>query len=152
MSIREVLFIYQPLINGRAWVWTAFSLTPKANFLFLLFLISLESRYALSGITLSSLYSICFLFSSLEQWKILPKGETLLPFQIKLIPPSLTSTALWVYLLEKELATPSSIPAWNIPWMEKPGRLQSMGSERVGQNWATSHSFFSGIVHVTFCY
>ena len=36
--------------------------------------------------------------------------------------------------LEKELATPSSTIAWRIPWTEEPGRLQSMGSQRVGQN------------------
>ena len=35
-------------------------------------------------------------------------------------------------LLEKEMATHSSILAWKIPWTEKPGRLQSMGSQRVG--------------------
>ena len=33
--------------------------------------------------------------------------------------------------LEKETATRSSTLAWKIPWMEKPGRLQSMGSQRV---------------------
>ena len=33
--------------------------------------------------------------------------------------------------LEKEMATHSSILAWRIPWTEKPGRLQSMGSQRV---------------------
>ena len=33
--------------------------------------------------------------------------------------------------LEKEIATHSSTLAWKIPWMEKPGRLQSMGSQRV---------------------
>ena len=33
--------------------------------------------------------------------------------------------------LEKELATHSSILAWKIQWMEEPGRLQSMGSQRV---------------------
>ena len=33
--------------------------------------------------------------------------------------------------LEKEMATHSSILAWKIPWMEEPGRLQSMGSLRV---------------------
>ena len=37
-------------------------------------------------------------------------------------------------LLEKEMATHSSILAWKIPWTEKPGRLQSMGSERVGHS------------------
>ena len=34
-------------------------------------------------------------------------------------------------LLEKEMATHSSILAWRIPWMEEPSRLQSMGSQRV---------------------
>ena len=37
-------------------------------------------------------------------------------------------------LLEKEMATHSSIRAWKIPWTEKPGRLQSMGSQRVGHD------------------
>ena len=36
--------------------------------------------------------------------------------------------------LEKELATHSSIPAWKIPWMEEPGRLLSMGLQRVGHD------------------
>ena len=34
--------------------------------------------------------------------------------------------------LEKEIATHSSILAWEIPWIEEPGGLQSMGSQRVG--------------------
>ena len=37
-------------------------------------------------------------------------------------------------LLEKEMATHSSILAWKIPWMVEPGRLQPMGSQRVGQD------------------
>ena len=37
----------------------------------------------------------------------------------------------WEDLLEKETATHSRILAWKIPWTEKPGRLQSMGSQRV---------------------
>ena len=37
-------------------------------------------------------------------------------------------------LLEKEMATHSSILAWKIPWMEEPGRLQFMGSQRVGHD------------------
>ena len=36
--------------------------------------------------------------------------------------------------LEKEMATHSSVLAWRIPWMEEPGRLQSMGSLRVGHD------------------
>ena len=42
--------------------------------------------------------------------------------------------------LEKEMATHSSVLAWRIPWTEEPGRLQSMGSQRVGNNWAASLS------------
>ena len=37
----------------------------------------------------------------------------------------------WEDPLEKEVATHSSILAWRIPWMEKPGELQSMGLQRV---------------------
>ena len=37
-------------------------------------------------------------------------------------------------LLEKEMATHSSTLAWRIPWMEEPGGLQSMGSQRVGHD------------------
>ena len=42
--------------------------------------------------------------------------------------------------LEKETATHSSILAWKIPWTEEPGRVQSMGSQRVRHDWATSLS------------
>ena len=37
----------------------------------------------------------------------------------------------WKDSLEKEMATHASILAWEIPWTEEPGRLQSMGSQRV---------------------
>ena len=45
--------------------------------------------------------------------------------------------------LEKAMAPHSSTLAWKIPWMEEPVRLQSMGSLRVGHDWATSLSFFT---------
>ena len=50
---------------------------------------------------------------------------------------------IWVWLLgredplEKEMATHSSILAWKIPWTEEPGRLQSMGLQRVRHNLVT---------------
>ena len=47
----------------------------------------------------------------------------------------------WEDLLEKEMAIHSSTIAWKIPWTEEPGRLQSMGSQRVGHDWATSLSY-----------
>ena len=49
----------------------------------------------------------------------------------------------WDDFLEKEMATHSSILAWKIPWTEEPGRLQSMGSQRVGHDWETSLCFTS---------
>ena len=46
--------------------------------------------------------------------------------------------------LEKEIATHSSILAWRLPRMEEPGRLQSMGLQRVRHDWATSlHDYLS---------
>ena len=47
------------------------------------------------------------------------------------------------FTLEKAMAPHSSTLAWKIPWTEEPGRLQSMGSRRVGQDWATSLSLFT---------
>ena len=44
---------------------------------------------------------------------------------------------LLIYDLEKKMATYFSILAWKMPWMEGPGRLQAMGSQRVRHNWAT---------------
>ena len=61
---------------------------------------------------------------------------------VKLLP---TMQETWVQtprredLLEKEMATHSNILAWKIPWMEEPGRLQSIGLQRDGHDWATSH-------------
>ena len=44
------------------------------------------------------------------------------------------------FLSEKAMAHHSSTLAWKIPWTGEPGRLQSMGSGRVGHDWATSLS------------
>ena len=43
--------------------------------------------------------------------------------------------------LEKEMEVHSSTIAWKIPWTEELGRLQSMGSQRVRHNWATSLNY-----------
>ena len=45
--------------------------------------------------------------------------------------------------LEKKMATHSSILAWKIPWTEECSRLQSMGSQRVRHDWATSLSLLA---------
>ena len=49
--------------------------------------------------------------------------------------------------LKKERATHSSTLVWRIPWTEEPGRLQSMGLQRVGHDWATSLSLSFCLYH-----
>ena len=49
--------------------------------------------------------------------------------------------------LEKEMATHFSTLAWKIPWTEEPGRLQSMGSQRIGHNRVTSLSLCYNIAN-----
>ena len=52
-------------------------------------------------------------------------------------------------LLEKQMATHASALAWIIPWAEEPGGLQSVGSQRVGQDGATSFLYNSPPSHLT---
>ena len=64
--------------------------------------------------------------------------KTSLVAQLVKNPPAMWETWVqslgWEDLLEKEMATHSSTLAWKIPWMEEHGRLQSMGSQRVGHD------------------
>ena len=57
-------------------------------------------------------------------------------------PPMMQETRIqslgWEVPLEKGMAIHSSILAWRIPWTEKPGGLQSMGSQRVRHNRVTN--------------
>ena len=55
----------------------------------------------------------------------------------------------WEDPLEKETATHSNILAWEIPWTEEPGRLQSVGSQRNGHNWATEQTQQLQTMHVS---
>ena len=63
--------------------------------------------------------------------------------------PAMWETLVWPLgredPLQKEIITHFSILAWRIPWREELGGLQSMGSQRVGHDWATN-PFFSFIV------
>ena len=73
-------------------------------------------------------------------------GKPLVAQTVKRLP---TMQETWVQSLgredplEKEMATHSSILAWKIPWTEEPGRLQSMGLQRVGHDWVASLHFTS---------
>ena len=51
--------------------------------------------------------------------------------------------------LEQEMATPSSILAWEIPWSEEPSGLQSMRSQRVRHNRARAHTMMLLMGHVS---
>jgi len=68
---------------------------------------------------------------------VIPVRASLVAQRVKRLP---TMQETWVWSLgqadplEKEMATHSSTLAWKIPWTEKPGRLQSMGSQRVGHD------------------
>ena len=81
-------------------------------------------------------------------------GTSLVGQMVKHLP---TMWETWVQslggedLLEKEMATHSSILAWKIPWTEEPGRLQSMGLQRVGHDWGTSLSLYFHLLHVRSC-
>ena len=88
--------------------------------------------------------------SSQEHWSGLPcppPGDLPNPGMkaTSLMSPALagqffTTSTTWG---EKAMAPHSSTLAWKRPWTEEPGRLQSMGSLRVGHDWATSLSLFT---------
>ena len=82
----------------------------------------------------------CFVLTDLMRcnWYI---GPSLVAQMVKQLP-AMQETWVW-YLgqedpFEKEMATHSIILAWRIPRTKEPGRLQSMGSQRVGHDWATN--------------
>jgi len=65
-------------------------------------------------------------------------------FFIQVLDPFWSNFYVWLGVCtEKAMAPHSSTLAWKIPWMEEPGRLQSMGSRRVGHNWVTLLSLFT---------
>ena len=78
-------------------------------------------------------------------------GTSLVAQRVKHLP---STQETWVRSLggedslEKEMATHSSILAWKTPWMEKPGELQSMDSQRVEHNWVTSLHMNNYLFHL----
>ena len=75
------------------------------------------------------------------------KGQFSFQSQRKAMPKTAQTTAQLhsshTLVTDKAMAPYSSTLAWKIPWMEKPGRLQSMGSLTVEHDWATSLSLFT---------
>ena len=125
-------------------------LRSSAYFSIVFFLLDCMSRLHILEINPLLVVFICYYF--LPSWG--------LPFhlaqRLKHLPP-MQETRVWSLgredPLEKEMVTHSCILAWRIPWMEKPGSLQSTGSQRVRHNWATSlyTSFFWTQPYVYMC-
>ena len=96
------------------------------------------------GVIASSVRALGCAESSWAQ--LCPPGASILPRETQMVKnlPVMPDTRVQSLggedALEKEMATCSSILAWRIPWTEEPGRLQSMGSQRVRHDWATSLS------------
>ena len=75
-------------------------------------------------------------------FKIQQKRASLVAQSVKNLPPKPEAPVQFLGQkdpLEKEMATHSSVLAWKIAWAEEPGRLQFMGSQRVGHDWTTEH-------------
>ena len=71
---------------------------------------------------------------SSSRWSSQPKDRTCVSFGFCISRQILYHWTTWA---EKAMASHSSTLAWQIPWTEEPGRLQSIGLRRVGHNWAT---------------
>ena len=67
-------------------------------------------------------------------WPLFADARTSLVAQTVKCLPTMRESLGWEDPLEKEMATHASTLAWKIPWMEEPGRLQSMGWQRVGHD------------------
>ena len=82
-----------------------------------------------------SIFTDAFLFS----WPYHVACGILVPQPgFKALPPALRLWSTNHWTVEKEMAAHSSILAWRIPWTKEPGGFQSMGSQRVGHDWATN--------------
>ena len=74
----------------------------------------------------------------LHKWKYTLENICTFP-QLSYLVTVQNTVSLWLLFWSKEeMTTHSSTFAWKIPWTEEPCRLQSMESQRVGQDWATS--------------
>ena len=89
-----------------------------------------------SIINISTLFKILFPYRSLQSIDWCSLCYTVGPYQLSILYTV-------VCICGEGNGTPLQYFAWKIPWTEKPGRLQSMGSRRVGHDWATSLSLFT---------
>ena len=113
----------------------------SAHKLYLLILIKVMLLHILINSDLSQEHECNCVF--MVNWKHCWWKASLLAQMVKRLP-AMQETWLWSLgledPLEKEMATHSSTLAWKIPWTKEPGRLQFMGSQRVGHDWVASHT------------
>ena len=109
----------------------------SCNILFFFFLVANSTFFTASSQGVDSISRNHFLCSSIRS----NASWVFLVAQLVKNPPAVQETQAQSLHgedpLEKEMATHSSILVWKIPWTEEPGRLQSMGSQRVGHDLAT---------------
>jgi len=110
------------------------------SFTSFLFILLFGSYFQLSIFWVTYLF-FCFSYSAIDSSRM---------FLISLIVLFITFCLFFIsfrsllnMLAEKAMGPHSSTLAWKIPWMEEAGRLQSMGSLRVGHDWVTSLSLFT---------
>ena len=89
----------------------------------------------LSGDGMSTFTSLIYVF--LELWYGLPWWLRQYRTCLQCGRPKFDRSLAWEDPMEKGMATHFSILVWRIPWTEKPGGPQSVGSQRVGHDWAT---------------
>ena len=115
--------------------------------------ISVELFQILKDDAVKVMHSICQQIWKTQQWPQNWKRSVFIPIpkkgNVKEWSNYRTTALISHDLLEKEMATHSNILAWKIPWMEEPGRLQSMGSQTVGHGWATSPHYSPPILAST---
>ena len=114
--------------------------------IFIFWMLSFKPTFSLFSFTfIMRLFS----FSSLSAIRVVSSAYLrLLIFLLAILIPVCASSSPAFHMMytaykEKAMAPLSSTLAWKIPWMEEPGGLQSMGSHRVGHDWATSLSLFT---------
>ena len=99
----------------------------------------MNAKAIISSKQLPSLLFLCICFALYNASSL----QVFLNFPFSGIDQNLATVSQAYDLAAFYLARHSSTLAWKIPWTEEPGRLQSMGSRRVGHDWATSLSLFT---------
>ena len=133
--------------GGKEWIrlsdWTVLILLDKDT--------ALYKRILLSAYTVSRKITLCFAkdYNQASISALLSCGASLVTQMVKNLF-AIQDIQAWSLAqedpMEKRMTTHSSILAWRIPWTEKPGRLQSMGSQRVRHDWASNTSWCSSNV------